>query len=153
MKHKTIVNAPTAPGRTEGIHYEEHVRFGRHIPAYDLSGEQIDHDTKVVPLAGGFQIGEIADPHDVRCVLREILSEMVSAIRVSRMRSPNERLISGHLGKIHRPHQPVHSADTDVNAMITLQNVCDLVCTKTLVVVGKHLKNEPLQLLVFPDTR
>ena len=40
-----------------------------------------------------------------------------------------------------------------MNAIITPEDVSDFVSAKTLVIVREDLKNDALDILVFPDTR
>ena len=65
-----------------------------------------------------------------------------------------ERFIRGHTWQLKGFHQTVHSADTDVNAIITLKNTGNFISTKTLVVISMNLQNKPGYLLIlFGATR
>ena len=60
-----------------------------------------------------------------------------------------EWLFGGHPWKLEGFHQPVHSSDADVYAIITLKNTGDLVGTKPFVVIGIDPEDDPGNLLVF----
>ena len=60
-----------------------------------------------------------------------------------------EWLFGGHPRKLKRFHQPVHSSNTDVYAIITLKDIGNLVGAKPFVVIGIDLKDEPGNFLVF----
>jgi len=46
-------------------------------------------------------------------------------------------------------HQAVHSADTDVNAIITLENESNFISTKSFPVISIELKNGPADALIL----
>ena len=48
-----------------------------------------------------------------------------------------------------RFHQTVHSADADVNAIVTLKDKCYFVSTETLVVIGIDLQDQSCNLLIL----
>ena len=50
-------------------------------------------------------------------------------------------------------HQPVHSADADAYAIITLKNIGDFISSETLVVIRMNMENQGGDMLIFPDTR
>ena len=60
-----------------------------------------------------------------------------------------ERLFCRHTRELERSHQAVHSFDADIDAIITLQNIGDFICTKTFVIIGINLKNQSGDLLIF----
>ena len=49
-------------------------------------------------------------------------------------------------------HQPVHSADTDVNAIITQKDVGGFVSSEALPVIRMDMENQGSNMLVLPDT-
>ena len=59
------------------------------------------------------------------------------------------RLSGGHFWKLHGFHQAVHSADTDMNAIITGRNMRDPVSADPLVVVRIDVKDSPADLLIL----
>ena len=75
---------------------------------------------------------------------------MVAAFTIIMMFMVVKGLLCGHSREIKVFHQSVHSADTDVNAIITLKNVSDLVSTKPLIIIGINLKDHLTDLLIFP---
>ena len=44
--------------------------------------------------------------------------------------------VSGHFGELHAVYQAVHSADADVNAIITLENELHLIGTKAFIIIS-----------------
>ena len=74
--------------------------------------------------------------------------EMIRAGAVRYVFSPF-RLYGRHLGKLHGVHQSVHSSDTDVYAIITSEDICDLVCADGLVVVRIDLKDDTLDISIL----
>ena len=58
-------------------------------------------------------------------------------------------LFCRHSRKLKVSHQSVHSSDADVNAIVTLKDICDFVSTKSFIVIGVNLKNKPCNFLVF----
>ena len=61
--------------------------------------------------------------------------------------------ICGHLRELQFFHQAVHSANADVNAIITLQKVSNLIGTKTLVVIRINVQDQGSDVLVFTRAR
>lgn len=59
------------------------------------------------------------------------------------------RLYGGHLWKLHGAHQPVHSSDTDVYAIITSEDICDLVCADRFVIIRIDLKDDTLDISIL----
>ena len=49
-------------------------------------------------------------------------------------------------------HQPVHSADTDVNAIITQKDVGGFVSSEALPVIRMDMENQGSNMLVLPGT-
>ena len=58
-----------------------------------------------------------------------------------------------HSRQLHVFHQAVHSADTDVNAIITLQYVSNLIGAKSFVVVSVNVQYIGPDDLIFLITR
>jgi len=138
------VNISVVPGILKGGQDKEYIRFSGEVPANDLSGKQVDDDTEIIPLAGSLYVRKIADPRKIRSVLSKHLVQVVRTLGVIRVRAFNERLARRHLREIHRSHQAVHSADADVDAMITIQNVSDLVSAEALIIIREYLKDNSL---------
>lgn len=59
------------------------------------------------------------------------------------------RLSGRYFGKLHGFHQAVHSADADMNAIITSKNMCDFVSTDPFVVVRIDAEDSLADLLVL----
>ena len=62
------------------------------------------------------------------------------------------RFIRGHFRQFHTAHQPVHSPDADVYAIVTLKDVLDLVCARPLVIIRIDMENRTLEALVLRNT-
>ena len=60
---------------------------------------------------------------------------------------------SGSLRKVHCVHQSVHSAETDVNAIITFQYATNLVSAKRVIVIRINLEDVLTNLLIFAGAR
>ena len=132
----------------ECIDYKFDVRLSGYVPGDDFSGKQIHYDAEIVPFATGSYISEITGPYEVRSFLVKFLLEMIGAV-VACLLMMNERLFSRHAWQLKRSHEPVHSSDTDVDAIITLKDISDLISAKTLLIVGMDLQNEPCNLLIL----
>ena len=63
------------------------------------------------------------------------------------------RLVGGHFGELQSLHQAVHSSDTDVDAIITLKNEGNFVCTKPFVVIGINMEDQGSNALILSDAR
>ena len=61
-------------------------------------------------------------------------------------------LFSGHGRQSHRVHPAVHSSDTDTDAIVTLQDVGNLVSSDALNVVSIDLKDGLSDTLVLLDS-
>ena len=48
-------------------------------------------------------------------------------------------------------HQAVHSSDTDMDAIITLENKGDLICSKPLAAVGVNMEDQRRNILILLD--
>lgn len=57
-----------------------------------------------------------------------------------------------HFRKFHAVHQAVHSADTDVNAIITLKDELYLMDIKTFIIIRVDMKNKAFDALIFRYT-
>lgn len=79
----------------------------------------------------------------------EILLEMIDALAVFIVFARMKRLLGRHLWQLKRFHQAVHSSDADVNAIITLKNMGDFICSKPFVIVGIDVKNLGSNHLIF----
>lgn len=148
MKDKTVFDLPFLIGLAECGHGQLNIMFFGNVPTNDLPGKEIHDNTEVVPVTIDFDICKIAGPDKVRSFLIELLMQVIAAFAVVYM-LVSVRFIRGHLGKFHRVHQAVHSSDTDLNAIITFENIGDLISSKTFVIVRVDLKNHPLNILVF----
>ena len=122
------------------------------FPGDDFPGEEIHDNAKVVPLAGCFQIGDIAYPDQIRRFLIELLVQMVVISPVITFYSAVMRFVRGHGGQLHGAHQAVHSTNADVDAIVTLEDVSDFVSSDTFVAVSVDLQDSLLDALVFFDT-
>jgi hypothetical protein len=49
-------------------------------------------------------------------------------------------------------HQPVHSPNTDVYAIVTLKDMLDFVSPQTLVIIRIDMEDCPFNMLVFRNT-
>lgn len=58
-------------------------------------------------------------------------------------------LLRGHAGKIHFLHQPVHPSDADVYAIITSQDVLDLVSAEPFVIVSIDVEDGGTDFLIL----
>ena len=59
------------------------------------------------------------------------------------------RLICGHFRKFHIFHHEVHSSDADEYAIITLEDIRNLVSAEALVAVSINMQNDTSYTLVF----
>ena len=87
---------------------------------------------------GCFDICKITNPDNIRSLLVKILLEMIGEFAVFIVFVRMKRL----LGRIE---EAVHSCNTDVNAIITLKNIC----FKPFVLVGIDVKNLGSNHLIF----
>lgn len=55
------------------------------------------------------------------------------------------------MGQLQSFHQVVHSSDTDMDAIITLENKGNFICSEPLVVVGVNMENQGKNILILPD--
>ena len=78
-----------------------------------------------------------------------MLFQMVFAISIVVETMFVFRLISRHFRKIHAFYQAVHSANADVNAIITLEDELYFICTKALVIISIDMKDKAFDMLVF----
>ena len=122
------------------------------MPADDLSGKQIHDDAEIIPFSVDADIGKVTGPDKIRCFLSEILFQMIGTFTVFSTFSRMKGLFGGRFWKSHAAHQPVHSPDADVNAIITLKNVSNLVCSETFIIVRIDLKDDAFDVLVFFDS-
>ena len=104
------------------------------MPADDLSRKQIHDNTEVIPLAVYLDICEITCLDEIRSLLVEFLMEMIRTVAVRSVLAP-AGLNGRHLRQLHGIHQPVHSSDADVYAIVTSEDICDFIGPDTLVVV------------------
>ncbi len=77
---------------------------------------------------------------------------MIGTDSVVRMAAANHRFCGRHLGQLQRFHQSVHSSDTDMDAIITLENKGNFICSGPLVVVGVNMENQRRNVWILPDT-
>ena len=96
------------------------------------------YNAEIVPFAVCFDICKITNPDNIRSLLVEILLEMIGTSSVFSVFVRMKR----HLGRIE---EAVHSSNTDVNAIITLKNIC----FKPFVLVGIDVKNLGSNHLIF----
>ena len=149
MKHKAFRTFSSFIGFTERLFYQVDIRPSGDVPCNDLAREQIHDDTQVIPLSRDFDVSKVTDPDDVGSGLVECLLKMVSAFTVVLMAIVTEGLLRGHPGELKVLHQSVHSADTDVNAIITPEDISDLIGTQTFVVIGIDAKDHLGDFLIF----
>ena len=136
MEHQAIRASAEGIGFPEGLDHQFAVSPRGQFPGDDLPGEEIHDNTKVIPLAGGFQIGDIACPDQVRRFLIELLVQVIMISPVIAFCGAAMRFVCGHGRQLHGAHQAVHSADTDVNAIVTLEDIGYLISSDTFVAVG-----------------
>lgn len=149
MEHKRVTDITDFVSFPECRHHQFNIRPGRYIPAYYFPGKQINYNTEIEPLSVCFYVSKVTGPDKVWCLLVELLFQMVMAYAVIRIFSTLKRLAGGHFGKFHAAHQPVHSANADADAIIAPEDVRNLVCPKTFVIVRIDLKNDSLNVLVL----
>lgn len=153
VKHQAIRSISFFVSFSEGSDNQLCIGTGRDMPGNDFSGVQIHHDTEIVPFPARFKVGDVADPYEIGCFLAKVLLQVVGAGSVIGTFDRDKRPISGHFRKLQLFHQSVHSADTDVYAIITLKNIGDLVSSESLVVICMDMKNQGRDPLIFSDTK
>ncbi len=79
----------------------------------------------------------------------KLLLQMIGTFAIFFVTIITERFIRRHTWQLKSFHQTVHSADTDVDAIITLKDIGNFVSTKTLVVISINLQNKLGYLLIF----
>ena len=88
MEHQSLRSPPLFIGFPKGIHDQSGIRLVRELPRDNLAGEQVDDDAEIAPFSARFDIGKIADPDQIRGVLRKPLLQMIAAgivLRAGRM--------------------------------------------------------------------
>ena len=151
VKHQTLWTSAERISFPEGFDHQIAAGPRRQFPGDDFPGEEIHDNTKVIPLTGGFQVGDVACPDQIRRFLIELLVQMVVISPVITFRSAVMRFVRRHGGQLHGAHQAVHSTDADVNAIVTLKDVCNLISPDTFVAVSVDLQDCLLNALVFFD--
>lgn len=53
---------------------------------------------------------------------------------------------------MHRAHQAVHSSDTDADAIVTLEDMVDLIGAKAFVIISINRKDKPPNILIERNT-
>ena len=120
MKHQAIRCISFLISLLEGCDYQVGIRFSGQMPCDDFSGKQIHDNAQIIPFPACFDIGDVTYPDQIRGFLVKILVQMVRASAVIGMCYVVFWLLCGHLRKLQFFHQAVHSADADVDAIITL---------------------------------
>ena len=151
VEHQAVRVSAEGISFPEGLDHQFAVGSWGQFPRDDFPGEEIHDNAKVVPLAGGFQIGDVAYPDQIRRFLIELLVQVVVISPVITFCGAVMRFVRGHGGQLHGAHQAVHSTDADVNAIVTLKDVCDLISSDTFVAVSVDLQDCLLDALVFFD--
>ena len=151
MEHQAIRASSERISFLEGLDHQFTVGPRGQFPGDDLPGEEIHDNTKVIPLTCDFQVGDVACPDQVRRFLIELLIQMVVISPVIAFCGAVMRFVRRHGGQLHGAHQAVHSTDTDVNAIVTLEDIGDLISSDTFVAVGIDLQDRLLYALVFFD--
>ena len=122
------------------------------LPGYSPSDyfprEEVDDDTKVIPLITDSDVSGIAGPDAVRLIWIKFLFKVILAFSVG-TRIAELRLTGRHCWKIHGFHQAVHSAGADLYTIITGKNSCDFIRTNALLVIGVNLENGSSDFLIF----
>ena len=151
VEHQAIRASAEGIGFPKGFDHQFAVGSRGQFPGDDFPGEEIHDNTKVIPLAGGFQIGDITYPDQVRRFLIKLLVQMIMISPVIMLCGAVMRFVCGHGGQLHGVHQAVHSSDADVDAIVALEDIGDLVGSDTFVTVGVDLQDRLLDALVFFD--
>ena len=97
-------------------------------------------------------IRKIACPYGIWSGRVELLVKSVDAGNVVLAYSFPFGLFSGTFRKVHGVHQPVHSSETDVNAIITLQYTADFIGPEGIVVIIVDPKDELSDFLILAGT-
>lgn len=66
---------------------------------------------------------------------------------------PDFRFVGRYFRKLHAVHQPVHSANADVNAIITLENELYFIGAEALIIIRIDMKDKAFDKLVSRYTR
>ena len=149
MEHETIGRIPLLISLFKGTHDQIDIRLPGDMPGDDFPGKQVDHNAEVVPLAACFDIREIADPNEIGSILRELLMQMIRAFALLTGRVLSPGLAGGHRRKVHAFHQAVHSSDTDMDAIITSEDVSDFIGAKPLIIISIDMEDRRFDLLIL----
>lgn len=106
------------------------------MPGDCFSREQTNCHARIIPFPASLQIGDVADPDGVRGILGKPLLQVVGTFPVVCTAAGRFRFCSWHFRKVHAAHQPVHSPDADVHAIVTLEDILDFVSAQTLIITG-----------------
>ncbi len=120
MEHQAIRCISLRIGLLEGEDCQVSVRFSGQMPCDDFSGKQIHDNAQIIPFSACLDIGDVACPDQIRGFLVKILMRMVVAWAAVGVCCLVPGLVRGHFRELQCFHQSVHSADADVNAMVTL---------------------------------
>ena len=139
VKHQTLRASAERISLPESLDHQFAVGPWRQFPGDDFPGEEIHDNAKIVPLAGGFQVGDIAYADQIRRFLIELLVQVIMISPVITFCGAIMRFVRRHGWQLHGAHQAVHLTDADVNAIVTLEDVGGLVSSDTFVAVGVDL--------------
>lgn len=90
----------------------------------------------------------VADPNEIRNFLMKILLQMIETGAMIVMSGWDRRFVGRHSGQLQLFHQPVHSSDTDVYAIVTLEDVGDFINTQPFVVIRMDMEDRRSNLLI-----
>jgi len=151
MKHKADRGISACISFFEYGDHQVRIGFIRYVPCNDFPRIEINDHAKIIPPPGGLEVGDITDPYQIRCFLYELLIQLITAIFLVLIFGV-KGCAGGDFGQHHRLHEPVHSADADINAIITFKNTGNFICTKPFLALGIYLQNEGFQLLIFRNS-
>ena len=119
VEHKAIGSVSFIISKLKGSHNKVDISLRRQMPGNDLPGEKIHDYAKIVPFTVSFKVSKVAGPNDIWSLLRERLGKKVFKVGCILGAISLPGPVSRHLREFKLIHQAVHSAYTDVDAIIT----------------------------------
>lgn len=100
MEHQPIRSVPFFVSLPKGCNHKLCIGIGGNMPGNDFSGEQIHYDTQIVPFPVCLDVGNVADPNEIRSFLVKILLQMIAARSVIGMSGRDRRFVGRHSGEL-----------------------------------------------------
>lgn len=151
MEHKSIGRIPVFVSLLESCHDKVNICFAGQMPWEHFPWEQVNHNTEIVPFSSGFQVGYIADPYKIWGILRKPLLQMVGTFLLVWAAAGRFGVLGWHFRQFHAAHQPVHSSDTDADAIVTLKDALYFISAQALIKIRIDVQDHTFKALILAN--